>query len=217
MLQGGPISPPPEVMVLGGNLSTPGSFTIFDLPEVQLLVGSTHTLDSGPRFQQTVDYLTNGQNGLITFYLLFGGRGGGAGRGDPKSAFNGGYPGVELRGLTIEGLDLRIDSFSAPQPSAGNPEMGEAHITFVIRGEFPLWWRLLRNRYAFLVFGVLIGALFWFLLFPLLLGRPHRGKAISAESFTDVNDGNRGEAYDRAAISGVLDHRPVEREYPESQ
>jgi hypothetical protein len=47
--------------------------TIFDVPVSPATVGSTSTLDSGPIFQQAVDFLTNGQYGVVLFDLSGGG------------------------------------------------------------------------------------------------------------------------------------------------
>jgi hypothetical protein len=120
-------------------------------------VGSIFTLDSGPIFKQTVDFLTNGQRGVLEFDLLLS-DGSGGGLGFRKRQFNGGYPAVDFRGFTIEGLDLSVDSFRAQVDPA------EAHITFVIRGEFPLWWRVWRHRFAVFVLGGLLGFLSAWLL-----------------------------------------------------
>jgi hypothetical protein len=154
---------PTELQVRGGGVSTLPAFTIFDVRNVSQVVGSIFTLDSGPIFEQTVDFLTNGQtstnpyDSLIIFDL-----GPGAIYGEKKRFFNGGYPGVDLRGLTIEGLDLSVDSFRSIE------DFDEAHITFVIRGEFPLWWRALRHRFAVFVLGSLIGGLLLWLVLVLL-------------------------------------------------
>src|SRR5262249_29884981 len=84
-------APPPPVVA------------IFDLNISPASVGSTFTLDSGLKFQQTVDFLTNGQEGWLAFFFD------GSGTGRPKSFFNGGYPAIDLRGFTIEALVLRLD------------------------------------------------------------------------------------------------------------
>jgi hypothetical protein len=140
-----------ELSVLGGSFPwgyQGGSYipevTIFHVPNVtSQSVGSKFTLDSGPIFKQTVDFLTNGQAGpppprpgwTLQFWLN------GSGYGLTKNYFNGGYPAVDLRGFTIEKLELRIDGVRALQE--WTPEGIAVTITFVIRGKFPwyLWWR----------------------------------------------------------------------------
>jgi hypothetical protein len=133
-----------------GGLNGYRDFTIFHVPNISSQsVGSTFTLNSGPVFSQTVDFLTNGQEAepppplgpphrySLQFWIN------GSGCGWWKKQLNGGYPAVDLRGFTIEGLDLRIDGFSAWQ-DAELGEMIAVTITFVIRGKFPwgpLWWR----------------------------------------------------------------------------
>src|SRR5262245_26197629 len=111
-------------------------FKIFFLPNIsESQVGSTYTLDSGPVFQQTVDFLTNGRIGWLTFglgtgFISF-----------TKNYFNGNYPGVDLMGFTIEGLDLSINSYHAswhPEGGEGGGFFWDCSITFVIRGRFPL-------------------------------------------------------------------------------
>jgi hypothetical protein len=141
-----------ELSVLGGSLPWPyqgGPYTpevtIFRVPNVtSQSVGSKFTLDSGPIFKQTVDFLTNGQAApppprteewTLQFWLN------GNILGFPKRHFNGGYPAIDLRGFTIEKLELRIDGFRALQQ--WTPEQIAVAITFIIRGNFPwyLWWR----------------------------------------------------------------------------
>src|SRR5262249_11069526 len=166
----GPFSPSDEQeqQVFGGRFDDPGSVTIFEVHNLPQQVGSKFTLDSGPIFQQTVDYLTNGQEGPLDFQLRDT-RGIG-GQGFSKRHFNGGYPAVDLRGFTIEGLDLTVDSFRTVPDPEGPPTflMSEVHITFVIRGEFPLWWRAWRHRFAVFVLGALFGALVVWLVLALL-------------------------------------------------
>jgi hypothetical protein len=143
---------PVELEVKGGG---PGpAFTILVVQNFSQKVGSIFTLESGPIFKQTVDFLTNGQDGFLEFIV----RPSGGGPGFKKRHFNGGYPAVDLRGFTIEGLDLSVDSFGT------QVDPGEAHITFVIRGEFPLWWRVWRHRIAVFVLGGLLGFLSAWLL-----------------------------------------------------
>jgi len=154
---------PAELQVFGGGIPPLPAFTIFDVRNVPQVVGSIFTLDSGPIFEQTVDFLTNGQTDPNPFTsLIIFDLGPGAIHGDKKRFFNGGYPGVDLRGFTIEGLDLSVDSFRSIET------FDEAHITFVIRGEFPLWWRVWRHRFAVFVLGSLIGGLLLWLVLVLL-------------------------------------------------
>jgi hypothetical protein len=122
-----------------GSVFAPYDVTIINVPNISSRpVGSTFTLNSGPVFSQTVDFLTNGQEGMLIIWLSFAiNVNTGAGHGSSKRYFNGGYPAIDLRGFTIEGLDLRLDSFTATQESVA------VQITFVIRGKFPwgpLWW-----------------------------------------------------------------------------
>jgi hypothetical protein len=106
-------------------------FTILSQPDIsESQVGSTYTLDSGPIFQQTVEYLTNGRTGWLTFCV------GLACWGATKHYFNGDYPGVDLMGFTIEGLDLSINSYRTWQETSDFYAY-EAATTFVIRGRFP--------------------------------------------------------------------------------
>ena len=140
---------PNSVQVLGSDVlgyHPPNFFIIFDVPNPS--AGSTLTLSSGPRFQQTVDFLTNGRQGGITFFIGVAPAGGGAGGGyansHEKRQFNGGYPGIDLRGFTIEGLDFHLE------PVTPEENYFLVDFTFVIRGKFPVWWRLLFESYAFL-------------------------------------------------------------------
>jgi hypothetical protein len=110
-----------------------------------------------------VDFLTNGQQGVVIFRFPPGLNGGGK----FKVAFNGGYPGIDLCGLTIEGLDLTVDSFN-PWKDYDSNYYAEVQITLVIRGVFPWWWRY-RALYSWvaasgigiaLVLGAAIGLMF---------------------------------------------------------
>jgi len=125
-----------SLSVVAGGPPWTGHFIIFEVRNVSSQsAGSTFTLDSGPIFQKTVDYLTNGQQGLISFIHWAA-----SGFGRWKSDFNGGYPAIDLRGFTIEGLDLRIDSHTPWIDPAPGPAVT---FTFIIRGKFPwgpLWW-----------------------------------------------------------------------------
>ena len=136
--------------------SSTSSFRIFDVNISPASVGSTFTLSSGPIFQQTVDFLTNGQVGGAgpsaghlqragIGWIL--GNGGGAGGGQPKRFFNGGYPTVDLRGCTIEGLDLRLDEFAEGPVPLSEDTAYWVTFTLVIRGKspwgrwvLPWWW-----------------------------------------------------------------------------
>jgi hypothetical protein len=159
--------PPNRLRIIASDhLFTPNFlFTIFDVSISPASVGSTFALNLGPKFQQTVDFLTNGQEGALVWFVGDGGGSGGGGR--PKRSFNGGYPAIDLRGFTIEALDLRLDGFREG-PAAGDPHPGEVFywvtFTLVIRGEFPLWWRAWRHRFAVFVLGGLLGFLSAWLL-----------------------------------------------------
>jgi hypothetical protein len=112
---------------------SPPIVTIFDvnISNSPATVGSTFTLNSGPIFQQTVDFLTNGQDG----YLVFMGTRSGIDY--AKRSLNGGVPAIDLRGFTIEGLDLHFDGYTV---ISGHGPGYWATFRFVIRGKFPWWW-----------------------------------------------------------------------------
>jgi hypothetical protein len=130
-----------DLYVEGGQrLSVPSTkiWQIFLVTVSAQQVGSTFTLDSGPIFAQTADYLTSGSGGGLFDnggYIAF----------ELNPAYGPGqYVHVpNLQGSTIYGFDLTLDDFNIdPVQVVLDPKTGEykqyplvhASVTFVIRG-----------------------------------------------------------------------------------